>query len=49
MRGFAPVLRKEAMQMIRDRGTLRFALLVPAFHRGYREQNQNSGSSEAKA
>ena len=31
MRGFGPVLRKEAMQMIRDRGTLRFALLVPAF------------------
>jgi ABC-2 type transport system permease protein len=31
MRGFRPVLRKEAMQMIRDRGTLRFALLVPAF------------------
>ncbi len=31
MRGFLPVLRKEAVQMIRDRGTLRFALLVPVF------------------
>src|SRR5262249_42426284 len=31
MRGFFPVLRKEAVQMIRDRGTLRFALLIPAF------------------
>ena len=31
MRGFLPVLKKEAMQMIRDRGTLQFALLVPAF------------------
>src|SRR5215471_21041977 len=31
MRGFLPVLKKEAVQMIRDRGTLRFALLVPAF------------------
>jgi ABC-2 type transport system permease protein len=31
MRGFLPVLRKEAVQMIRDRGTLQFALLVPAF------------------
>jgi len=31
MRGFLPVLRKEALQMVRDRGTLRFALLVPAF------------------
>jgi ABC-2 type transport system permease protein len=31
MRGFWPVLKKEAVQMIRDRGTLRFALLVPAF------------------
>jgi ABC-2 type transport system permease protein len=30
MRGFRAVLRKEAMQMIRDRGTLQFALLVPA-------------------
>ena len=25
--GFLPVLRKEALQMVRDRGTLRFALL----------------------
>ena len=31
MRGFLPVLKKEAVQMIRDRGTLRFALLIPAF------------------
>lgn len=31
MRGFLPVLKKEAVQMIRDHGTLRFALLVPAF------------------
>jgi ABC-2 type transport system permease protein len=31
MRGFLPVLKKEALQMIRDRGTLRFALLIPAF------------------
>ena len=31
MRGFFPVLRKEAVQMIRDRGTLQFALLIPAF------------------
>jgi ABC-2 type transport system permease protein len=31
LRGFLPVLKKEAVQMIRDRGTLRFALLVPAF------------------
>ncbi len=31
MRGFLPVLKKEALQMVRDRGTLRFALLVPAF------------------
>jgi drug efflux transport system permease protein len=31
MRGFLPVLRKEAVQMIRDRGALRFALLIPAF------------------
>jgi drug efflux transport system permease protein len=30
MRGFRAVLRKEAMQMIRDRGTLQFALMVPA-------------------
>src|SRR5262249_11336077 len=31
MRGFLPVLKKEAVQMIRDRGTLRVALLIPAF------------------
>lgn len=31
MRGFLPVLKKEAVQMIRDRATLQFALLVPAF------------------
>jgi ABC-2 type transport system permease protein len=31
MRGFRAVLRKEGMQMVRDRGTLRFALLIPAF------------------
>ncbi|HEY3203565.1 MAG TPA: ABC transporter permease [Thermoanaerobaculia bacterium] len=31
MRGFLPVLKKEAVQMIRDRGTLQFALLIPAF------------------
>ena len=31
MRGFFPVLRKEALQMLRDRGTLRFALFIPAF------------------
>jgi ABC-2 type transport system permease protein len=31
MRGFVPVLKKEAVQMIRDKGTLQFALLVPAF------------------
>jgi ABC-2 type transport system permease protein len=31
MRGFRAVLRKEAVQMVRDRGTLRFALMVPAF------------------
>lgn len=30
MRGFRAVLRKEAKQMIRDRGTLQFALFVPA-------------------
>jgi ABC-2 type transport system permease protein len=30
MRGFGAVLRKEAKQMIRDRGTLQFALMVPA-------------------
>ncbi len=31
MRGFWPVLKKEALQMVRDRGTLQFALLVPGF------------------
>src|SRR5262249_20845403 len=31
MRGFWPVFRKEAVQMIRDKGSLRFALLTPAF------------------
>jgi len=31
MRGFLPVLKKEALQMLRDRGTLQFAMLVPAF------------------
>jgi ABC-2 type transport system permease protein len=31
MRGFWPVLRKETLQMVRDRGTLRFALLIPVF------------------
>ncbi|HEY7863348.1 MAG TPA: ABC transporter permease, partial [Thermoanaerobaculia bacterium] len=31
MRGFPAVLKKEALQMLRDRGTLQFALLVPAF------------------
>ena len=31
MRGFIAVLRKEAVQMVRDKGTLRFALLIPAF------------------
>ena len=31
MRGFVPVFRKEAMQMLRDHGTLRFALVIPAF------------------
>jgi ABC-2 type transport system permease protein len=30
MRGFRAVLRKEAKQMLRDRGTLQFALMVPA-------------------
>ena len=29
MRGFSAVLRKEALQMARDKGTLRFALAVP--------------------
>ena len=31
MRGFTAVLRKEAIQMVRDHGTLRFALVVPMF------------------
>jgi ABC-2 type transport system permease protein len=31
VRGFWPVFRKEAVQMIRDKGSLRFALLTPAF------------------
>lgn len=31
MRGFWAVLRKEAIQMTRDRGTLRFALFIPVF------------------
>jgi ABC-2 type transport system permease protein len=31
MRGFRAVLRKERLQMLRDRGTLRFALIVPVF------------------
>jgi len=31
MRGFSAVLRKELLQMVRDVGTLRFALLVPVF------------------
>ena len=31
MRGFSAVLRKEALQMGRDKGTLRFALAVPVF------------------
>ena len=31
MTGFAAVLRKEAIQMARDTGTLRFALMVPVF------------------
>jgi ABC-2 type transport system permease protein len=31
MRGFSAVLRKEAIQMKRDTGTLRFALMVPVF------------------
>src|SRR5262249_44116662 len=32
MRGFLPVLRKEAGQVIRDRGTLRVGLLIPPVH-----------------
>lgn len=31
MRGFRAVLRKERLQMLRDRGTLRFALALPVF------------------
>lgn len=31
MRGFAAVLRKEAIQMLRDRGTLTMALMIPVF------------------
>jgi len=31
MRGFAAVLRKEGLQMIRDRATLRFSLMIPVF------------------
>ncbi|MEO8191059.1 MAG: ABC transporter permease [Acidobacteriota bacterium] len=31
MRGFLAVLKKEAKQMIRDKATLRFTLLLPAF------------------
>jgi ABC-2 type transport system permease protein len=31
MHGFGAVLRKEASQMARDRGTLRFAILLPTF------------------
>ena len=31
MRGFLAVLKKEAVQMIRDKGSLRFALMIPAF------------------
>ena len=31
MRGLWAVLRKEALQMTRDRGTLRFALIIPVF------------------
>ncbi len=31
MRGFVAVLRKEAIQMLRDRGTLTMALLIPVF------------------
>ena len=30
-RGFRAVLRKEGIQMVRDKGTLRFALVVPLF------------------
>jgi len=31
MRGFTAVLRKEALQMMRDSGTLRLAILIPLF------------------
>jgi ABC-2 type transport system permease protein len=31
MRGFWAVLRKESLQMTRDEGTLRFAILIPVF------------------
>jgi drug efflux transport system permease protein len=31
MRGFGAILRKEGLQMVRDTGTLRFALMVPIF------------------
>jgi drug efflux transport system permease protein len=31
MRGFLPVLKKETKQMVRDRRTLQFAMLVPGF------------------
>src|SRR5438128_6163493 len=31
MGGFLAVLRKEVIQMLRDRGTLRFSLLLPVF------------------
>jgi ABC-2 type transport system permease protein len=31
VRGLAAVLRKEWVQMLRDKGTLRFALALPAF------------------
>lgn len=31
MRGFFAVLKKEAVQMVRDKGTLRLTLLIPAF------------------
>jgi ABC-2 type transport system permease protein len=31
LRGFGAVLRKEALQMVRDKGTLRFSLMIPVF------------------
>jgi ABC-2 type transport system permease protein len=31
MRGFTAILKKEALHMLRDRGTMRFALLIPSF------------------